>query len=132
MIYILYVLEIRSKDQPLMPTPATLPNKAIASDEMNNSQQPPSKIHMEQDPEVTQDETTNQVKHMSEQYKSKANLKQQMDQLNQIHEKHRGEENGLSDQRDVEKEKLKEVNKITFNSKNIHSLVNYSFVKNAQ
>ena len=115
-----------------MPTPATLPNKAIASDEMNNSQQPPSKIHMEQDPEVTQDETTNQVKHMSEQYKSKANLKQQMDQLNQIHEKHRGEENGLSDQRDVEKEKLKEVNKITFNSKNIHSLVNYSFVKNAQ
>ena len=115
-----------------MPTPATLPNKAIASDEMNNSQQPPSKIHKEQDPEVTQDETTDQVKHMSEQYKLKANLKQQMDQLNQIHEKHRGEENGLSDQRDVEKEKLKEVNKITFNSKTIHSYLNYSFVKNAQ
>ena len=115
-----------------MPTPATLTNQAIANDEMNNSQQSPSKIHMKQDPEVTQDKTTDQVKHMSEQYKLKANLKQKMDQLNQIHEKHRGEENGLSDQRDVEKEKLKEVNKITFNSKNIHSLVNYSFVKNVQ
>jgi len=115
-----------------MPTPATLTNQATANDEMNNSQQPPSKIHMEQDREVTQDETTDQVKHMSEQYKLKANLKQQMDQLNQIHEKHRGEENGLSDQRDVEKEKLKEVNKIIFNSKTIHSLINYFFVKNAQ
>ena len=111
-----------------MPTPATLTNKAIASDEMNNSQQSPSKTHMKQDPEVTQDKTTDQVKHMSEQYKSKANLKQQMDQLNQIHEKHRGE-NGLSDQRDVEKEKLKEVNKITINSKNIHSLINYFSLK---
>ena len=100
-----------------MPTPATLTNQATTNDEMNNSQQPPSKIHMEQNPEVTQDETTDQVKQMSEQYKLKANLKQQMDQLNQIHEKHRGEENGLSDQRDVEKEKLKEVNKIIFNSK---------------
>ena len=102
-----------------MPTPATLTNQATTNDEMNNSQQSPSKIHTEQDPEVTQDETTDQVKQMSEQYKLKANLKQQMDQLNQIHEKHRGEENGLSDQRDVEKEKLKEVNKIIFNSKKI-------------
>lgn len=111
-----------------MPTPATLTNQATANDEMNNSQQPPSEIRMEQDPEVTQDETTDQVKHKSEQYKLKANLKQQMDQLNQIHEKHRGE-NGLSDQRDVEKEKLKEVNKITTNSKNIHSLINYFSLK---
>ena len=111
-----------------MPTPATLTNQATANDEMNNSQQPPSEIHMEQDPEVTQDETTDQVKHKSEQYKLKANLKQQMDQLNQIHEKHRGE-NGLSDQRDVEKEKLQEVNKITIISKNIHSLINYFSLK---
>ena len=69
-------------------------------------------MHKEQDPAVTQGVTTHQVKQMSEQYKLKANLKQQMDQLNQIHEKHRGEGNRSSDQRDVEKEKLKEVNKI--------------------
>ena len=112
-----------------MPTPATLTNQAIANDEMNNSQQSPSKTHMKQDPEVTQDKTTDQVKHMSEQYKLKANLKQQMDQLNQIHEKQSGEESGLSDQRNVEKEKLKEVNKITINSKNINSLINYFSLK---